>query len=79
MVNVIGGMSSNDESEGIKFFTALWMVNSNRVCDFGPKSMLLLSEEVDITNNFAREQLGLLVPSKITDYFKIVKKSEKKD
>ena len=76
MVNVIGGMSSNDESEGIKFFTALWVVNSNRVCDFGPKSMLLFSEEVDITNNFARDQLGLLVPS---NYFKIVKKSEKKD
>ena len=55
------------------------MVNSNRVCYFGPKSVLLFSEEVDITNNFARDQLGLLVPSKITDYFKIVKKSEKKD
>ena len=53
------------------------MVNSNRVCDFGPKSILLFSEEVDtITNNFARDQLGLLVPS---NYFKIVKKSEKKD
>ena len=55
------------------------MVNSNRVCDFGPKSILLFSEEVDISNNFARDQLGLLVPSKITDYFKIAKKSEKKD
>ena len=55
------------------------MVNSNRVSDFGPQSMLLISEEVDITNNFAREQLGLLVPSKIIDYFKIVKKSVKKD
>ena len=54
------------------------MVNSNRVSDFGPQSMPLFSEEVDITNNFAREQLGLLVPSKITDYFKIVKKQEKR-
>ena len=52
------------------------MVNSNRVSDFGPKSMLLFSEEVDISNNFARDQLGLLV---LSNYFKIVKKSEKKD
>ena len=51
------------------------MVNSNRVSDFGPQSMPLFSEEVDITNNFARDQLGLLVPS---NYFKIVKKIRKK-